>query len=120
MTHPAPTAKVGISLSWQTYATTHTHTHTPKDRMRKYNFLSMEKTSRKEHKSKRSGARNDRKTRTRLELGPRVAAIFTQELEVFFVDMIVREYFEGPFSKRRALHKGKINMFRTYLMEVTI
>ena len=62
-------------------------------RRMRYHFA-MEKTSRQEHKWKRSGARNARKTRTRLELGPRVAAIFTQELEVFFVDMIVREYLD--------------------------
>ena len=36
-----------------------------------------------------------------------VAEIVTQELDMLFVSMIMREYLEGPFSKRRALHKGK-------------
>ena len=79
----------------------------------------MEKTSRKERLSKSGGTRNAWKTRTRLELGPRVAVIFANGLEMFFVEMIVREYLEGPFSKRRALHKGKKYMYRTYEMEVT-
>ena len=57
------------------------------------------------------------KTRTRLELGPRVAVIFTKGLEVFFVEMIVREYLEGPFSQKGE-HYTKA-MFRTYEMEVT-
>ena len=75
-------------------------------RRMRYHFA-MEKTSRKEHKRKRNGARNAKKTPTRLELGPRVAAIFTTELVVFFVEMIVRKNLEGLFSKRRALHNGK-------------
>ena len=66
-------------------------------------FLSMEKTFRKEHKSKRSGAQNARKTWTRLELGPRVA-LFIKGLEVFFVE-IVREYLEGLFSKKANIAK---------------
>ena len=75
-------------------------------RRMRYHFA-MEKTSRKEHKWKRSRVRNARKTRTRLELGPKVAVNFSLGLDVFFVDMIVREYLEGLFSKRRASYLSK-------------
>ena len=47
------------------------------------------------------------KTRTRLELGPRVAAIFTTELVVFFVEMIVQEYFGGPVLKKASITQGQ-------------
>ena len=77
----------------------------------------MDKTSRKEHTWKRRGARNARKTRTRLELGPRVAAIFTTELVVFFVEMIVQEYFGGPVLKKASITQTQKYMFRTYEME---
>ena len=40
--------------------------------------------------------------KTRLELGPKAAVIFTRGLELFFVETIMREYLEGPFSKWRA------------------
>ena len=69
----------------------------------------MEKISRKEQKVKTKMYREmSRKTQTRLEQGPMVAEIVTQELDMLFVSMIMREYLEGPFSKRRALHKGEI------------
>ena len=71
-------------------------------------FLSMEKTSRKEQKVTTKMYREmSRKAQTRLEQGPVVAEIVTQELDMLFVSMIMREYLEGPFSRRRALHKGK-------------
>ena len=68
----------------------------------------MEKTSRKEQKVKTKMYRETPgKTQTRLEQRPMVAEIVTQELDMLFGSMIMREYLEGPFSKRRALHKGK-------------
>ena len=60
----------------------------------------MEKTSREEQKVKTKMYREmSRKTQTRLEQGPMVAEIVTQELDMLFVSMIMREYSEGPFSK---------------------
>ena len=63
-------------------------------------FFDMEKTSRKEHKWKRSRVRNARKTRTRLELGPRVAVN-----SIYGVGSVFRRHdngrvFGGPFLKK--------------------
>ena len=81
-------------------------------------FLSnnMEKISRKERLRKSSGEKvvgyeMTGKHELARSWGLELRRLFIQGLEVFFVEIIVREYLEGLFSKRRALHEGRTICF---------
>ena len=74
-----------------------------------YRFFKEKKFRKRKIIEKRSNLRNVWKTQTRLERGPIVATDTCTEFIIIFRRYVIVIWKESPSSKRRALHKGKLD-----------